>query len=162
MSTAEAERAGSVAVIPVERGQNVAASAVLVKIDNPETLAKNEQALAAGAHGGECRPGAEDLRPHQPVGHQRQCSAGPARSDDRCFARGPTRRGSGPIILRAGRQRLHPRGARDRRGERRESDRRHQSRSIDHRPDGDLRASGFAGLSATWSPTNTSRPACRW
>jgi HlyD family secretion protein len=38
---------GRVAAIPVERGQNVAAGAVLVKIDNPETLAKNEQALAA-------------------------------------------------------------------------------------------------------------------
>jgi HlyD family secretion protein len=38
---------GRVAEIPVERGQNVAVGAVLVKIDNPETLAKNEQALAA-------------------------------------------------------------------------------------------------------------------
>ena len=38
---------GRVAEIPVERGQNVAAGAVLVKIDNPETLAKNEQAIAA-------------------------------------------------------------------------------------------------------------------
>jgi HlyD family secretion protein len=38
---------GRVAQIPVERGQDVAAGAVLVKIDNPETIAKNEQALAA-------------------------------------------------------------------------------------------------------------------
>jgi HlyD family secretion protein len=38
---------GRVAAIPVERGQNVPAGAVLVKIDNPETLAKNEQAIAA-------------------------------------------------------------------------------------------------------------------
>ena len=38
---------GRVAEIPVERGQNVAAGAVLVRIDNPETLAKNQQALAA-------------------------------------------------------------------------------------------------------------------
>ena len=38
---------GRVADIPVERGQNVAAGAVLVRIDNPETLAKHEQALAA-------------------------------------------------------------------------------------------------------------------
>jgi HlyD family secretion protein len=38
---------GRVAEIPVERGQNVPAGAVLVKIDNPETLAKNQQALAA-------------------------------------------------------------------------------------------------------------------
>jgi len=38
---------GRVAEIPVERGQNVAASAVLVKIDNPETIAKHAQALAA-------------------------------------------------------------------------------------------------------------------
>src|ERR1700722_12046320 len=38
---------GRVAEIPVERGQNIEAGAVLVKIDNPETLAKNEQAAAA-------------------------------------------------------------------------------------------------------------------
>src|SRR5215467_9608353 len=38
---------GRVAEIPVERGQDVAAGAVLVKIDNPETLAKNEQSIAA-------------------------------------------------------------------------------------------------------------------
>jgi HlyD family secretion protein len=37
---------GRVAEIPVERGQNIAAGAVLVKIDNPETIAKNEQAVA--------------------------------------------------------------------------------------------------------------------
>jgi len=38
---------GRVAEIPVERGQNVPANAVLVRIDNPETVAKNEQAVAA-------------------------------------------------------------------------------------------------------------------
>src|SRR5215471_2562907 len=38
---------GRVAEIPVVRGQNVTAGAVLVKIDNPETIAKNDQALAA-------------------------------------------------------------------------------------------------------------------
>ena len=38
---------GRVAEIPVARGQDVAAGAVLVKIDNPETIAKNEQTLAA-------------------------------------------------------------------------------------------------------------------
>jgi HlyD family secretion protein len=38
---------GRVGEIPVERGQDVAAGAVLVKIDNPETIAKHEQALAA-------------------------------------------------------------------------------------------------------------------
>jgi HlyD family secretion protein len=38
---------GRVADIPVARGQNLAAGAVLVRIDNPETIAKNEQALAA-------------------------------------------------------------------------------------------------------------------
>jgi HlyD family secretion protein len=38
---------GRVAEIPVARGENVAAGAVLVRIDNPETLAKHEQALAA-------------------------------------------------------------------------------------------------------------------
>src|SRR5262245_30500200 len=40
---------GRVAEIPVARGQNVAANAVLVRIDNPETLAKHEQAVAAKA-----------------------------------------------------------------------------------------------------------------
>jgi HlyD family secretion protein len=38
---------GRVGEVPVERGQNVAAGAVLVRIDNPETIAKNDQALAA-------------------------------------------------------------------------------------------------------------------
>src|SRR5437899_2723672 len=38
---------GRVAEIPVTRGENVAANAVLVRIDNPETVAKHEQALAA-------------------------------------------------------------------------------------------------------------------
>ena len=38
---------GRVAEIPVARGQNVAANAVLVRIDNPETIAKHEQAAAA-------------------------------------------------------------------------------------------------------------------
>src|SRR5262245_32531182 len=40
---------GRVAEIPVARGQNVDASAVLVRIDNPETIAKHEQAVAAKA-----------------------------------------------------------------------------------------------------------------
>jgi HlyD family secretion protein len=38
---------GRVGDIPVARGQNVAANAVLVRIDNPETIAKHEQAVAA-------------------------------------------------------------------------------------------------------------------
>src|SRR5215470_6491816 len=38
---------GRVAEIPVVRGQDVPANAVLVKIDNPETLAQKNQALAA-------------------------------------------------------------------------------------------------------------------
>jgi HlyD family secretion protein len=38
---------GRVGDIPVNRGQDVPASAVLVRIDNPETLAKHEQTLAA-------------------------------------------------------------------------------------------------------------------
>jgi HlyD family secretion protein len=38
---------GRVAEIPVDRGQNVAAGAVLVKIDNPETLAQKNQAITA-------------------------------------------------------------------------------------------------------------------
>jgi HlyD family secretion protein len=40
---------GRVGEIPVVRGQNVAADAVLVWIDNPETIAKREQAVAAKA-----------------------------------------------------------------------------------------------------------------
>jgi HlyD family secretion protein len=38
---------GRVADVPVERGQNVDAGAVLVKIGNPETIAKHEQSTAA-------------------------------------------------------------------------------------------------------------------
>src|ERR1700723_4776833 len=40
---------GRVKEIPVERGQNVPAGAVLVRIDNPETLAKHEQMRGAKA-----------------------------------------------------------------------------------------------------------------
>src|SRR5260370_13450177 len=40
---------GRVKEIPVERGQNVPANAVLVRIDNPETIAKLEQMKAAMA-----------------------------------------------------------------------------------------------------------------
>src|SRR6202045_60586 len=40
---------GRVKEIPVERGQNVPAEAVLVRIDNPETLAKHEQMRTAKA-----------------------------------------------------------------------------------------------------------------
>src|SRR5437764_13081626 len=38
---------GRVGEIPVARGQDVGAGAVLVRIDNPETVAKHGQALAA-------------------------------------------------------------------------------------------------------------------
>src|SRR5213082_1225933 len=38
---------GRVKEIPVGRGQNVPAGTVLVRIDNPETIAKHKQALAA-------------------------------------------------------------------------------------------------------------------
>jgi HlyD family secretion protein len=38
---------GRVAEVPVDRGQDVAVGAVLVRIDNPETIAKHEQAMAA-------------------------------------------------------------------------------------------------------------------
>src|SRR5258708_3410474 len=38
---------GRVGDIPVQRGQDVGAGAVLVRIDNPETVAKLNQALAA-------------------------------------------------------------------------------------------------------------------
>src|SRR6476659_5881815 len=37
---------GRVADIPVTRGENVAAGAVLVRVDNPENIAKREQAVA--------------------------------------------------------------------------------------------------------------------
>src|SRR6202051_15054 len=40
---------GRVKEIPVERGQNVPAGAVLVRIDNPQTLAKHQQMRAADA-----------------------------------------------------------------------------------------------------------------
>ena len=40
---------GRVKEIPVERGQNVPAGAVLVRIDNPETVAKHAQTIAAKA-----------------------------------------------------------------------------------------------------------------
>jgi HlyD family secretion protein len=40
---------GRVQDIPVERGQNVAKGAVLVRIDNPETIAKHAQMVAAKA-----------------------------------------------------------------------------------------------------------------
>jgi len=40
---------GRIAEIPVVRGQNVSAGAVLVKIDNPETIAKHAQSIAARA-----------------------------------------------------------------------------------------------------------------
>jgi len=40
---------GRVREIPVERGQNVPAGAVLVRIDNPETIAKHGQMMAAKA-----------------------------------------------------------------------------------------------------------------
>lgn len=40
---------GRVKEIPAERGRNVAANAVLVRIDNPETVAKQEQVKAAKA-----------------------------------------------------------------------------------------------------------------
>jgi HlyD family secretion protein len=38
---------GRVGDVPVDRGQNIAANAVLLRIDNPETIAKHEQAVAA-------------------------------------------------------------------------------------------------------------------
>jgi HlyD family secretion protein len=38
---------GRLAEIPVIRGQDIAAGAILVRIDNPETIAKRDQALAA-------------------------------------------------------------------------------------------------------------------
>jgi HlyD family secretion protein len=51
---------GRVADIPVERGQNVAAGAVLVRIDNPETIAKHEQARRRQ---GRCRAQLANIMP---------------------------------------------------------------------------------------------------
>src|SRR3984893_13457545 len=41
---------GRVGEIPVERGQDVPAGAVLVRIDNPETLANHQQMTTTNAH----------------------------------------------------------------------------------------------------------------
>src|SRR5262245_47087005 len=43
---------GRVSEIPVLRGQDVAAGAVLVRVDNPETIAKRDQTLAARGRSG--------------------------------------------------------------------------------------------------------------
>ena len=102
---------GRVGEVPVARGQNVAANAVLVRIDNPETIAKHDQALAAKlvadaqlaninvgtrpeviaarkaalerAQAAALVLAAEDLRARAPVGRARQCAAGAARPGDR-------------------------------------------------------------------------------
>ena len=157
------------------RGQNVAANAVLVRIDNPETLAKHEQAVAA-------KLVADAQLANINVGTRAEVIAARKAALDRAQAalvlaqktydrirqlaehgiapqaqldqateslhESRARRRPGQIGLRTGGQRLHARGARDRGGKRRQGGRRHQGRPIDHRSDGGLRAGGLAGLSA--------------
>ena len=69
---------GRVKEIPVERGQNVPAGAVLVRIDNPETLAKHEQ--MRGGQG--CRRGPARQRTRRNAGgnHRRAESGNGARA----------------------------------------------------------------------------------
>ena len=154
---------GRVADVPVVRGQNVAADAVLVRIDNPETIAKHEQALAAkvvadaqlaNINAG-TRP--EVIAARKAALERAQASvvlaqktydrvrqlaehgnAPQARLDQATdtLHESQRARGSGQIGLRAGGQRLYARGTPDRRGERRQGARRHQGRPIDHRSDG--------------------------
>ena len=95
---------GRVAEIPVVRGQNVAAGAVLVRIDNPETLAK----LAAGA----CRQG----RRRSATGQYQRGNAG--RSHRGTQGRLRARAGGSELCAadfrsnqRAARQGLRPAGA---------------------------------------------------
>ena len=167
---------GRVAEIPVERGQNVAAGAVLVRIDNPETLAKHEQALAAkvvaeaqlaninvgtragghrGAQGraragaGERGPGAEDLSTASaswPSTAMRRM----ARLDQATDALHESQRAvdQAKSAYEQAVNGYTQGGARDRRGERRQGARRHQGRAIDHRSDGGLCAGRLAGLPA--------------
>ncbi len=118
---------GRVKEIPVQRGQNVAANAVLVRIDNPETVAKYEQMKAAMArrarrsspmcspeHGRKPSPPAKRKwsarrrrwcwrrRPSSASSHldrPGQRAASPARPGDRCAARKRARRRSGHIGL---------------------------------------------------------------
>ena len=181
---------GRVAEVPVVRGQNVAANAVLVRIDNPETIAKHEQALAAkvvaDAQLANINAGtrAEVIAARKAALERAQAAlvlaqktyervrqlaehgnAPQARLDQATDAlhESRARRRSGQVGLRAGGQRLHARGARDRGGECRQGARRHQGRPIDHRSDGGLRAGGLAGLPAQRGARRISfRPACRW
>ena len=166
---------GRVAEIPVERGQNVAAGAVLVKIDNPETLAKNEQALAAKivaeAQLANINVGtrAEVIAARKAALERAQASVVLAQKTyDRVSQL--AEHGNAPIArLDQATDTLHESQravdqaksayeqavngyTKEEReiaaGDREEGDRRHQGRAIDHRPDGGLRAGSLAGLPA--------------
>ena len=181
---------GRVGEIPVARGQNVAANAVLVRIDNPETIAKHEQALAAkivadaqlaninvgtragghrGAQGraragaGGCRAGAEDLRPRpaswpstamrrrrgstrRPIACTRaERAVDQAKSAYEQAVNGYTHEEHEIAVANVGKALADIKAVASRSSTRWWSTRRSPRRST----------------SATWSPANTSRPACR-
>ena len=167
---------GRVAEIPVERGQNVEAGAVLVKIDNPETIAKNEQSLAAkvvaeaqlaninaghtrrgdrGAQGGDWsgRRRASSWRRRPMIASAQLAATGnapQARVDQTTDALHESQRAADQAKS-AYEQAVNGYTKEEHEiaaGECRQSRRRHQGRPIDHRPDGGLRAGRFAGLSA--------------
>ena len=73
---------GRVAEIPVVRGQNVAADAVLVRIDNPETVAKHEQAI--GRQGRRRSAAREYQRRHARGGHRGAQGRARAGAGERC------------------------------------------------------------------------------
>ncbi len=166
---------GRVKQIPVERGQNVAAGAVLVAIDNPETVAKLEQMKAAkavaeaqnanvlagtrvesiAAKKAEMERAQASLVLAQKTFDRtntltaaRQCAAIPPRPGDRRAARERARGRSGDLGLSAGGQRLHQGRAGDRQGQCREGRCRYPERSIGHRPARGLCADRLAGLPA--------------
>ena len=181
---------GRVGEIPVARGQNVDANAVLVRIDNPETIAKHEQAVAA-------KVVADAQLANINVGTRPEVIAARKAALERAQAalvlaqktyervRQLAEHGNAPQArLDQATDSLHEaeravdqaksayeqavngytqRGARDRGGECRQGARRHQGRrnrsSIRW---WSTRRWPRRSTSATWSPANTSRPACRW
>jgi HlyD family secretion protein len=137
---------GRVGEIPVSRGENVAANAVLVRIDNPKrspstnrrwrprslpmrslqtsTPAPAQETIAArkARSSGRRRAWFWQSKPTtaSQLAEARQCAPGAARPGHRYPARKRTSRGSGQIGARAGSQRLYAGGTRHRNGQRRE------------------------------------------
>ena len=166
---------GRVADIPVERGENVAAGAVLVRIDNPETLAKHEQALAAkvvaDAQLANIKAGtrAEVIAARKAALERAQASvilaqktydrisqlaehgnAPQARLDQVTDALHESQRATDQAKS-AYEQAVNGYTAEERGDlgcERAKGSRRHRGRAVDHRPDGDHRAGGLAGVQA--------------